>query len=113
MGLFDGIKKKDVRPNTSVKYTNNITERLTSLLVPRFAKGRVYLVESGDPKFVNIMIEGIPDILGVITRNPKNEAVNIGIYLGRGFVNAFVPEAQEALQVYVNREIDRVVNPYM
>lgn len=108
MGLFD---KKKAGPNTSIKYNNNITERLMSVLTPRFANARVYLVESGDPKFVNIMVEGIPEVLGVITRDQKNVATNIGLYR-KGVPAAFTPAAEAAIAVYVNREIDRVTNPY-
>ena len=111
MGLFDGMKKKTVAPNTSIKYSNNITERLTSVLTPRFANSRVYLVESGDPKFVNIMVDGVSDVLGVITRDQKNIALNIGLYR-KGVPAAFTPAAEGAIAVYVNREIDKVENPY-
>ena len=112
MGLFDGLgKQKVVAPNTSVKYTNNITERLTSLLAPRFASAKVYLVESGDPKFVNIRIDGVNDVLGVITRDKRNIVVNIGLYT-RGVVNAFSQGAEQSVAVYLNRELDNVVNPY-
>ena len=112
MGLLDGLKKqKVVAPNTSIKYTNNITDRLTSMLSPRFASGKVYIVESGDPKFLNVRVEGINDILGVITRDPKNVAVNIGIYT-KGVAPCFVPGAQDAVAVYTNRELDKIVNPY-
>ena len=111
MGLFDGLKQKVVAPNTSIKYNNNITERLTSLLAPRFANAKVYLVESGDPKFINIRIEGVNDVLGVITRDKRNVALNIGLYT-KGVVNAFTQGAEQSLAVYVNRELDRVTNPY-
>lgn len=110
MGLFD--KKKVVAPNTTIKYHNNITDRLTSMLVPRFAKTTVYLQESGDPKFVNIKVEGLDEILGVITRDTKNIVNNIGIYSGRGFANALSLDAAEAVKVYLNRELDKVTNPY-
>lgn len=108
MGLFD---RKKSGPDTSIKYTNNITERLTSVLTPRFAKASVYLRESGDPKFVNIMVDGIDDVLGVITRDPKNVARNIGLYR-KGVPMAFKPEAEDAIKVYENREISGVKNPY-
>ncbi len=112
MGLLDGLKKqKVVKPDTSIKYTNNITERLAFSLAPRFASAKIYLVESGDPKFVNIMVDGVTDILGVITRDNHNIVTNIGMYT-RGVVSAFKPDAQQSVSVYLNRELDKVVNPY-
>ena len=109
MGLFS--KAKVVAPNTSIKYTNNITERLTSLLAPRFANAKIYLAESGDPKFVNIRIDGINDVLGVVTRDNHNIVKNIGFYT-KGVVNAFTPGAEQSVAVYVNRDLDKVENPY-
>lgn len=113
MGLFDGLKKqKVVRPNTMVKHQNNITERLMSVLNAKYPKAKVYLIESGDPKFVNIRAEDIPDVLGVITRDEKNVVKNIGLFNTRGVPQIFLPTAENDVQVYVNRELNNVPNPY-
>lgn len=111
MGLFGSGKSKSVQVNTSIKYKNNITERLSSMLTPRYADASVYIVESGDPKFMNIMIDGSTDILGVITRDKKNIATNIGIYT-RGVISAFQAGAEKELLVYTNRIIENVRSPY-
>ncbi len=113
MGLFDSLKKpKVIRPNTTVKYTNNVTERLMTLLNSKYPNAKIFLMESGDPQLVNIRADVVPDVLGVITRDEKNVVKNIGLYNIRGVPQLFGPGAEGDVQVYVGRELAGVDNPY-
>lgn len=113
MGFFDFLKTNEpFSPNTSVKYMNNITERLSTVLTSKYRNARVYIIESGDPKFVNIMIEGIPEVLGVIMRDTSNKITNIGIYR-KGVPTVFSNQAEQAVQEFINRDLERVLNPYV
>lgn len=111
MGLFGG--KPKLQPiDTNATYTNNITGCLEMYKNAAIKDRQVFLKASPDPKFVNIHVAGVNDVAGVITRNELNVVTNIGLYIGRGLLNAFTPDATTVVTRYIGKELDGVPPAY-
>ena len=111
MGLFSS--KPKLQPiDTNVAYNNNITGCLEMYKNAAIKDRQVFLKASTDPKYVNIYVTGVNDIAGVITRNELNVVTNIGLYIGRGLLNAFTPDSTTVVTRYVGKELDIVPSAY-
>lgn len=111
MGLFSS-KPKMVQIDTNAEFKNNITNCLEMYKRPVLKDKAVYLKQSEEAKFVNIYIQGVADVAGVITRDEKNVVVNIGLYIGRGCLNAFTPDSEEAVARYNGQPLEVVPAAY-
>ncbi len=111
MGLFGG--KVKLQPiDTNATYKNNITGCLDMYKNAAIKTRAIFLKASSDPKYVNIYVEGVNDVAGVITRDEANVVTNIGLYIGRGCLNAFTPDGQSVVTRYVGKELDIVPPAY-
>ena len=107
MGLFGG-KPKALPIDTNTEYSNNIANCLEMYKHSALKDRHVYLKASSDPKYVNIYVSGVADIAGVITRDEENNVTNVGLYIGRGCLNAFTPDAEEVVKRYSGKPLDQV-----
>lgn len=111
MGLFSS--KPKLQPiDTNTSYTNNITGCLEMYKNAAIKDRQVILKASSDPKFVNIYVSGVNDVAGVITRDEANVVTNVGLYIGRGLLNAFTPDATSVVTRYVGKALDVVPGAY-
>ena len=111
MGLFGGKPKlQPLDMNTS--YKNNISGCLEMYKNSALKDREVYLKASENPKFVNIFVSGVKDVAGVVTRTEENLVTNIGLYIGRGCLNAFTPDSEEVISRYVGKTLDVVPSAY-
>ena len=111
MGLFGG-KPKLVPIDTNTNYKNNISGCLEMYKNAAIKNKEVYLKATDNPKYVNIYITGVNDVAGVITRDEANIVVNVGLYIGRGLLNAFTPDANEVVPRYVGKPLDIIPPAY-
>ena len=111
MGLF-GSKPKLQPIDTNTSYTNNVTGCLEMYKNPAIKDRQVFLKASSDPKFVDIHVSGVNDVAGVITRDETNVVTNIGLYIGRGLLNAFTPDSTSVVTRYVGKALDIVPPAY-
>lgn len=107
MGLFGG-KPKTLPIDTETEYKNNIATCLEMYKHSALKDKYVYLKATTNPKFVNIYVSGVAEVAGVVTRDEKNIVTNIGLYIGRGCLNAFTPEAESVVARYNNKPLDQV-----
>lgn len=111
MGLFGG--KPKLQPiDTTTAYKNNISGCLEMYKNSAIKDREVFLKASEDPKFVNIYVSGVKDVAGVVTRDEANVVTNVGLYIGRGCLNAFTPDATSVVTRYVGKTLDIIPGAY-
>lgn len=111
MGLFGG-KPKLQSIDTNTTYKNNITGCLEMYKNAAIKDREVFIKATDNPKYVNIYVAGVNDVAGVITRDETNIVTNVGLYIGRGLLNAFTPDANEVVPRYVGKPLDIVPPAY-
>ncbi len=111
MGLFSS-KPKLLPIDTNAEYKNNISNCLEMYKRPVLKDKYVYLKATDEPKFVNIYVSGVADVAGVITRDETNNVVNVGLYIGRGCLNAFTPDSEEVVKRYVGKPLEAIPAAY-
>ena len=111
MGLFSG-KPKQLPIDTETKYKNNISGCLEMYKNVALKDREVYLKATDNPKFVNIFVTGVNDVAGVITRDEQNIATNIGLYVGRGCLNAFTLDGESVVKRYEGKVLDVVPSAF-
>lgn len=111
MGLF--ASKPKLQPiDTNAAYKNNISGCLEMYKNSALKDKEVFIRATDNPKFVNIFVAGVKDIAGVITRTEENIVTNIGLYIGRGCLNAFTPDSEAVISRYVGKVLDVVPSAY-
>jgi len=111
MGLFGG--KPKLQPiDTEATYKNNITGCLEMYKNTALKDREVFIKATDNPKFCNIYVSGVKDVAGVITRTEDNTVTNIGLYIGRGCLNAFTPDSESVVSRYVGKTLDVIPSAY-
>ncbi len=105
-------KNKTPVVNTEAKYNNNITNCLEQYLNKALGMRKVYIKTLSDFRKCEIFVDGVADVAGVVQRNEDNVVTHIGLYVGKGMLNAFTPDAVTIITRYENKALDNVLVPF-